>query len=68
MTGDSFDNGSNSVRLKGYELISLRASQKIGDNWSFYARVENVGDEVYQTAGGYGSPPSQAFVGLRATF
>jgi vitamin B12 transporter len=68
MTGDSFNNAANSALLKGYELISLRASQKIGDNWSIYARVENASDEVYQTAGGYGSPPSQAFVGLRAIF
>ena len=66
--GDSFNNASNTQRLVGYDLVSLRASQKIGDIWSVYARVENAGDETYQTAGGYGAPPRQAFVGLRAQF
>jgi vitamin B12 transporter len=67
-TGDSFDNASNSVRLPGYDLITLRASQKIGDTWTIYARVENATNEVYQTVKGYGSPSKQAFVGLRANF
>jgi vitamin B12 transporter len=54
--------------LKGFELVSLRASQKISDTWSVYARVDNAGEATYQTAAGYGSPPRQAYVGLRATF
>lgn len=68
IVGDSFNNASNSVRLKGYELITLRASQKLGDTWSVYGRVENAGDAEYQTTTGYNSPPQQAFVGLRASF
>ena len=68
MIGDSFNNASNSQLLKGYELITLRASQRIGDTWSIYARVENATDEVYQTVRDYNSPPKQAFVGLRASF
>lgn len=68
MVGDSFNNASNSQRLAGYELITVRASQKIGEIWSIHARIENASDEVYQTATGYGSPPRQAFVGLRASF
>jgi vitamin B12 transporter len=67
-TGDSFNNASNSVRLAGYELIALRASQKLSDIWTIYARVDNAGEETYQTAAGYNSPPRQAYVGLRATF
>lgn len=66
--GDSFDNASDSARLKGYELITLRASQKIGEAWTLYGRVENASDASYQTVAGYGSPPRQTFVGLRASF
>ncbi len=66
--GDSFNNPANTTLLKGYELITLRASQKINSNWTVFARVENAGDEVYQTTTGYNSPPQQAFVGLRASF
>ncbi len=68
MVGDSFNNASNTQLLKGYELITLRASQKIDDTWTIYARVENANDEVYQTVRDYNSPPKQAFVGLRASF
>jgi vitamin B12 transporter len=67
-TGASFNNASNTVRLAGYDLIGIRVSQKIGDHWSVFARVENASDEDYQTAAGYGSPPRQTFVGLRANF
>jgi vitamin B12 transporter len=67
-TGDSFNDAGNRTLLKGYEIVSLRASQEIGDIWSIYARVDNAADETYQTAAGYGSPPRQAYVGLRATF
>jgi vitamin B12 transporter len=67
-TGQSFNDGANRTRLAGFDLVSVRASQKISDTWSIYARIENAGDEIYQTAAGYGSPPRQAFVGLRAIF
>jgi vitamin B12 transporter len=68
MIGDSFNNASNSQVLKGYELITLRASQKLGDTWTIYARVENASDETYQTVRDYNAVPREAFVGLRATF
>jgi vitamin B12 transporter len=68
LVGDSFDNASNSALLKGYELITLRASQKIGDVWTIYGRIENLTDETYQTVRGYNSPPKQAYVGFRASF
>lgn len=64
--GDSFDDAANRRLLKGYELVSLRASQKLGERWTVFARVENAGDEAYETTTGYGSPPRQAFVGVRA--
>jgi vitamin B12 transporter len=68
MIGDSFNNASNSQLLKGYELITLRASQRIGDTWTIFARIENATDDTYQTVRDYNSPPRQAFVGLRASF
>lgn len=66
--GDGFDNASNSVRLAGYTLVTLRGSWALSERWSVQARVENAGEEVYQTTAGYGAPPRQAFVGLRAEF
>ena len=66
--GDSFDDAANSRPLKSYELLTLRASQKLGDNWSIFGRIENAGDEIYQTTTGYGSPRQQSWIGLRASF
>jgi vitamin B12 transporter len=66
--GDSFDNASNSVRLEGYTLVSLRGSVQLREGLSLYGRVENATDEAYQTTFRYGSPPRQAFFGVRASF
>jgi len=66
--GDSFNNASNTVVNKGYDLVTLRASQKVNAQWTVFARVENAGDEIYETITGYGSPRRQTLVGLRATF
>jgi vitamin B12 transporter len=66
--GDSFNNAGNNVVIKGYDLVTLRASQKINPHWTVFARVENAGDEVYETITGYGSPRRQTLVGLRASF
>jgi vitamin B12 transporter len=66
--GDSFNNAGNTVVIKGYDLVTLRASQKINPHWTVFARVENAGDEIYQTVTGYGSPRRQTLVGLRASY
>lgn len=66
LVGDSFDNAANTVRLEGYEVFDLRASYPFGDSVELFGRVENVFDEEYQTAAGYGSPGRGAFLGVRA--
>ena len=65
IAGDSFDNVANSVRLDGYALLSVRAAVPIDDRLELYGRVENLGDERYQTAVGYGSFGRAAYAGLR---
>ena len=66
--GDSFDNASNAARLKGYTLVDLRASYPINETLEVYGRVENVGDEVYETTRNYGVAGRGTFVGVRARF
>ncbi|WP_082992452.1 TonB-dependent siderophore receptor [Erythrobacter sp. QSSC1-22B] len=66
LVGDSFDNAANSVRLEGYEVFDLRASFPLTGALEVFGRVENVFDEEYQTAAGYGSPGRGAFLGVRA--
>lgn len=66
--GDSFDNASNATRLDGYTLVDLRASYPINETLEVYGRVENVGDEVYETTRDYGVAGRGTFVGVRARF
>jgi len=68
ITGDSFDNLSNTVRLDGYTLASIRASYPINAAVEIFGRVENLFDAKYQTVSGYGSYGRNAYGGIRATF
>lgn len=68
ITGDSFDNLSNTRRLDGFVLASLRASYPITDQLEVYGRVENLFDEQYATVSGYGTYGRNAYVGVRAKF
>lgn len=65
MVGDSFDNAGNTVRLDGYRLLTVRASLPLGDNVELFGRVENLTDEAYQIAAGYGTYGRSAYAGAR---
>jgi vitamin B12 transporter len=66
--GDSYDNAANTLLLRAYTLVDLRASYPVTRNLEVYGRVENVGDVHYETAYRYGSLGRAAYVGVRATF
>ncbi len=66
--GESFNNASNSQRLEPYTLVDLRASYPVNDTVELYGRVENVGDEKYETTRDYGTAGRGTFVGVRARF
>lgn len=66
--GESFDNPSNATRLDGYTLVDLRASYPVTEALELYGRIENVGDERYETVRNYGTAGRGAFVGVRARF
>jgi vitamin B12 transporter len=66
--GESFDNASNTTRLEPYTLVDLRASYPVNDTVEIYGRVENVGDEKYETTRNYGVAGRGTFVGVRARF
>ena len=68
ITGDSFDNLSNTRRIDGFVLASLRASYPISNAIEVYGRVENLFDEHYETVSGYSTYGRNAYVGVRAKF
>lgn len=66
ISGPSFDNAANSVKLDGYELLDLRAAFDIGENLQMFGRIENVFDTDYRIVSGYNTPGRGAFAGIRA--
>lgn len=64
----SFDDAFNSVRLGGYTVATLRGEWNLSNAVTLYGRVENVGDDHYQTAAGYGTAGRSAYAGARARF
>ena len=47
-------------------MLDLRASWQVSDAFELFGRAENVWDEQYQTAAGYGTAGRGVFVGVRA--
>ena len=68
VVGHSFDEAGNFTSLTSYALVTLRASLPVIDGIELFGRVENLGDEQYQTAAGYGTAGRSAYVGARARF
>jgi vitamin B12 transporter len=65
LTGDAFDNLANTRRLDGYALVGLRAAYNVNDRIQLFGRVENLGDEDYQTTSGFNSLGRNAYAGVR---
>jgi vitamin B12 transporter len=65
VTGDSFDNAANTVRLDGFTLVALRAALPLTSGIEAFARVENLFDEQYTTVAGYSTYGRGAFAGVR---
>lgn len=65
LAGDSFDDAGNFTALDGYGLVTLRAALPIGEKFELFGRIENLTDESYQTAAGYGTYGRSAYAGVR---
>lgn len=60
-----FDNSANSRKLSGYALTNLYGAYHFSDNWSVFARVNNVFDRDYELVADYATPGTNAVVGVR---
>ncbi|TXH12419.1 MAG: TonB-dependent receptor [Gammaproteobacteria bacterium] len=65
VVGDAWDNASNTRLLDSYALGDIRASYRINDTIEVFGRVENVWDQDYTIAGGYGTQGRAAYIGVR---
>lgn len=56
------------TKLAPYSIVNLSGSYNITKTLSLFARVENLLDEDYEEAGGYGTPGLSIFGGIRTSF
>ena len=47
--GDYYTDETNTQRYAGHDLVNLRASYQLNEQWELYARVQNVADKRYST-------------------
>ena len=64
----SYDDAPNTILLKGYYLLDLRASYPLRHNVELYARVENATNTRYETVFEYGTLGRAAYAGVRFDF
>ena len=64
----SFDNPGHTKQLGDYVLVDLRAAMPVTDAIELYGRIENLFDERYQTAAGFGQPGRAAYAGVRLRY
>jgi vitamin B12 transporter len=66
--GDSFDQANNVYVLKAYTVVDLKVSYPLTNKIEIYGRVENAGNEDYETARNFGVLRRGVFAGVRARF
>ncbi len=64
-SGPRFDDTANTRRLAGYTLVNFFGEYRLGNDWSLFARVNNLFDENYQLARGFATPGFNVFAGVR---
>lgn len=62
--GKVYDSPSEG-HLGSYSLVNLSGSYKLRKDISLFARVDNLFDEDYETAGGYNTPGLSAYAGVK---
>jgi vitamin B12 transporter len=64
MASHTFDSDTSNVVLPGYSLVNLSATTALSRDWKLVAKLDNVADKAYQTAGTYANGQRSLYVGL----
>lgn len=64
LSGKRFDTVANTTVLPGYGLLNLSASTPLSKEWKLLAKLDNLTDKVYQTAGTYAMAGRTVYVGV----
>lgn len=63
--GSRFDDDANLKHLGGYSLVNLQASRALADNWTLFARANNIFGKKYEIVADFATAGATVFVGLR---
>ncbi len=66
--GKSYDDAGDTLLLKSYAVVDLRASYPLGHGLEAYGRVENLFNKAYETTYRYGALRRGYYGGLRVSF
>ena len=62
---ERYDNAANTTYLGGFGTLDAHVDYALSKDWSLQARVNNLGDKVYQTVNGYNQQGRAAYLTLR---
>ncbi len=62
---ERYDNVANTIYLGGFGTLDAHVDYALSKDWSLQARVNNLGDKVYQTVHGYNQQGRAAYLTLR---
>ena len=62
------DDGATDETLDAYTLVNLSGSYQICDYAKLFARIDNLFDEDYEEAAGFGTAGLSAYAGVKVTF
>lgn len=62
---ERYDNATNTIYLPGFGTLDAHVDYALSKDWSLQARVNNLGDKVYQTVNGYNQQGRAAYLTLR---
>lgn len=67
LSGQRFNNASNTQRLPGYGVLNLSVTKALQPGLDLLVRLDNVTNTAYQTVSGYATGGRMAYVGLKWT-
>ena len=67
-SGESFNAATGTATLDDYWLVDVRAQWQVMEGLILQGRIENVGDQKYETVSGYGTLGRTVYLGLRSRF
>lgn len=66
--GGAWENANNTNKIDSYVLVDATIRYPFTEKLELTGRIENVFNESYQTAKGYGTYPRAGYIGIRAKY